>query len=194
MFEDKINLASKSPRRRELIQIFFNNVDTLGLSFEEPRWKSGMIAETYITHCVKAKWRAACDEYPEKTSKEFLLVADTIVVLGKKVLGKPLDPADAKDMLGALSGRRHLVLSAFQLGRANSQIFKIVSTEVEFLNLSSAQISAYVKSKEPMDKAGAYGFQGLGMKMIRAVRGPYASVMGLPIMEVANAAKKLGLK
>jgi len=196
MFKDKLNLASQSPRRRELIQVLFNNVKSLSLSFDEPRWKSGIKASSYITHCVKAKWSAALKEFPEIIKKDFLLVADTIVVLEGEVLGKPSDVADARSMLRALSGREHQVLSAFKLGRVGESkcAFKIVHTEVRFLPLSARSIAEYVATGEPMDKAGSYGLQGLGMKFIQSVNGPYANVMGLPIAEVARAAQELGIK
>lgn len=198
MYFDKLNLASGSPRRSELAKSLFNEINVLMPLFVEPRWSTGDSFLNYITHCVKAKWKAVEDNFSNSHSGELFLVADTIVVLGKEVLGKPLDSADAVKMLTKLSGREHLVPTAFQLGRLGSSgpevHFEVVESRVRFRKLSLPEIKAYVKTREPLDKAGAYGFQGLGMQLIAEVDGPYTNIMGLPILAVKAAAEKLGIK
>ncbi len=195
MYFDKLNLASASPRRHELVQSLFNNIKILIPIFDEPRWSPGQLGITYVTHCVNEKWAAAEKSFSAQHG-ELFLVADTIVLLAKQVLGKPRNPKEAAQMLRFLSGKKHLVLTAFKLGYlATSKTHtEVVSSEVTFRDLTAKEIADYVRSREPLDKAGAYGFQGLGMQLIAAVKGPYSNIMGLPLHSVKAAADLLGVK
>lgn len=125
-----------------------------------------------------------------------MLVADTIVVLKNQILGKPQTLAEATKMLKSLSGREHKVSTAFILARPDQikpQV-DIVETLVSFHVLSPGQIKSYVASREPMDKAGAYGFQGAALKFIRSVKGPYSNIVGLPLEALRARALALGAR
>ncbi len=112
---------------------------------------------------------------------EVVLGADTTVVLGDRVLEKPLSAADARGMLQALSGVRHTVLTGICLRHAGGEIFDVESTEVQFAPLTEREIEDYVASGEPMDKAGGYAIQGLASKFVERIDGCYFNVMGLPL-------------
>ena len=131
-----------------------------------------------------------------KYEDAIIISADTIVVLGKTVFGKPKNRADAAVMLSKLSGKAHTVITAFTiLDTASGKIFsKPVESRVHFRKLGKEEIDAYVKSGEPMDKAGAYGVQGLGATIVRRIEGDFFNVMGLPLCELVVALKKFGLK
>lgn len=168
-------LASRSPRRAELLTaagIEFTvraaDVDETPLDGEAPR--------DYVLRVAEEKARAV-----EASGDEVVLAADTTVVLGNEIMGKPADAADAAQMLRALAGKRHEVITAICLRRGDRVETDIASTSVWFAPLSDAEIEAYVASGEPMDKAGAYGIQGLASKFIDRIDGPYSNVVGLPV-------------
>ncbi len=123
-----------------------------------------------------------------------VLGADTIVVVDNSVLGKPVDEADAARMLGLLSGNEHYVLTAFSILRPPEELLhaEIVSTSVRVSRLAASDIEGYIKTGEPMDKAGAYGIQGIGAFMVEGITGSYTNVVGLPVPEVLRALTKLG--
>jgi len=123
-----------------------------------------------------------------------VLGADTIVVVGGEVLGKPSDEPDAARMLGLLSGRVHHVLTAFSILRPREELLhaEIVRTSVRVGELAASDIEGYIKTGEPMDKAGAYGIQGIGAFMVEGITGSYTNVVGLPVPEVLRALTKLG--
>jgi len=171
----KLVLASRSPRRAELLTaagIEFTvraaDVDETPLDGEAPR--------DYVLRVAEEKARAV-----EASGDEVVLAADTTVVLGNEIMGKPADAADAAQMLRALAGKRHEVITAICLRRGDRVETDIASTSVWFAPLSDAEIEAYVASGEPMDKAGAYGIQGLASKFIDRIDGPYSNVVGLPV-------------
>ena len=117
-------------------------------------------------------------------SGRIVLGADTTVVVNGEILGKPSDAADATRMLRLLTGRAHEVITGICLRDGGSEVVDAASTRVWFCELSDAEIEAYVASGEPMDKAGAYGIQGLASKLITRIEGCYFNVMGLPISMV----------
>ncbi len=175
-------LASESPRRKRLLQelgIEFlvdpSKVDESGepgLSEEPAR-----IAERWAA--LKAKSVAAL--HPGS----WVLAADTIVVLDGSIFGKPIDRADAVRMLQKLSGRVHDVITGMCLihpGGGDQRRCSVV-TKVRFKNLSIAEIEAYIRTGKPMDKAGAYGIQGIGAFLVRSIEGSYTNVVGLPLCE-----------
>lgn len=175
-------LASGSPRRRELLT-------QLGLSFErlanevEERRHADETAEQYVRRLARDKALAgvtvAAFDLP-------VLGADTIVVLNNHVLEKPADAAAAAEMLAMLSGKTHEVMTAVALADRQHTLDCLVVTEVTFRPLTPDDIAGYIASGEPMDKAGAYGIQGLGGNFVRKINGSYHAVVGLPLVETAE--------
>jgi len=137
---------------------------------------AGETARDYVLRLAEAKARAVAAD-PD----EVVLAADTTVVLGDEIMGKPNDAADAARMLHALSGQRHEVITAICLKRGPELVRDLASTSVWFAPLSESEIAGYVESGEPMDKAGAYGIQGLASRFIERIDGPYSNVVGLPV-------------
>jgi septum formation protein len=171
----KLVLASRSPRRAELLTaagfeftVRATDVDETPRDGEDPR--------EYVLRLAEEKARAV-----EASDDETVLAADTTVVLGNEIMGKPADAADAVRMLRALAGRRHEVITAIGLRRGDRVVRDIASTSVWFAPLSETEIADYVTSGEPMDKAGAYGIQGLASKFIERIDGSYSNVVGLPV-------------
>jgi septum formation protein len=155
---------------------------TAGLEFsvrsrpvEEVR-AAGEGPEEYARRLACAKAGAAWE-----SAGEIVLGADTIVVLDDRVLEKPRDADDARAMLRMLSGRTHTVVTAICLRHAGGEIVDTASTRVHFVELDEREIEEYVASGEPMDKAGAYGIQGLASKFVDRIEGCYFNVMGLPL-------------
>ncbi|HHY10976.1 MAG TPA: septum formation protein Maf [Firmicutes bacterium] len=181
-------LASQSPRRKALLQHF-------GLEFTV---KTEPVEETEEGQPQKAAEINACAKalavsrlYPNA----LVLGADTVVVLGNALLGKPKDMQDAEDMLRLLSGREHEVTTVVALARAGKTAAVFQETTVVFFRqLSQAEISGYAKTGEPLDKAGAYGIQGFGGLLVERIKGCYYNVMGLPMPRLAVELRKLGLE
>jgi septum formation protein len=200
-------LASASPRRRELLawlNVPFRAVATDGEERQHAPPSAVLAAlppcpvplETHPTLLAWRKVDAACAEAPDSV----IIGADTIVVLDGDVLGKPRDPAHARAMLRRLSGRKHTVYTGMavieqelragswrsavpQLPTPTSQpLLDLVASDVWVADLTDAEIEAYVATGEPMDKAGAYGIQGLGGRLVRSVAGSYTCVVGLPLI------------
>ncbi len=173
-------LASSSPRRRELLGL-------LGVPFEVITPETDEIPLPHETPPVFAE-RAAVEKalwvHSRMSPDALVVAADTIVVLDGNILGKPRDAAEARAMLQALSGRSHEVMTGTCLVRREIQVTNVVVTEVVFRELSAGEIEGYVASGEPMDKAGAYGIQGLAAGLVRAVRGSYTNVVGFPLCEI----------
>lgn len=193
-FIDKLLLASQSPRRRDLVRNLFKNIELLAPGTEEPRPKSGELYLDYLTHCVNKKWTDARRFVASSDQDAMLLVADTIVVLKNEILGKPLDAKDAVRMLTKLSAKEHVVCTAFILDRANQRAPRpqVIETKVRFKKLLPREIQSYVRSGEPMDKAGSYGFQGAALPFIQSVKGSYSNIVGLPLEALRERAEALG--
>jgi septum formation protein len=185
----RLVLASQSPRRRELLE-------QLGIAFEvrpagaDESVLPGEAPRDYVLRVAREKARAV--------RGDLVLAADTSVVLGGEVLGKPDGPDDARRMLRALSGSRHEVLTAVCLRRSSGaldvELDAVVSTAVRFVPLSSAQVEWYVGTGEPLDKAGAYALQGKGGVFVAAVEGSVSNVIGLPLAETAELLRRGGLR
>jgi nucleoside triphosphate pyrophosphatase len=171
-------LASQSPRRSELLATAGFQFIVRSRPVEEIR-ASGESPVEYVRRLARAKAEAACDAHG--STEEIVLGADTVVVLGDRVLEKPVDADDAREMLRALSGRQHVVITGICLMRAERVIVDHESTRVHFVELTDGEIDAYVLSGEPMDKAGAYAIQGLASKFVDRIEGCYFNVMGLPL-------------
>lgn len=173
-------LASQSPRRRELLEL-------AGLTFTcipseaEEIIPEGIPAVEVPEYLARQKAEDIAKSHPE----DVILGADTIVICGDEILGKPKSEEDACRMLRELSGRTHHVCTGCAIIRPGrkAETFRSV-TEVEFYPLSEKEIHHYVKTGEPMDKAGAYGIQGRGALLVRQIRGDYCTVVGLPIAQV----------
>lgn len=175
-------LASGSPRRRELLEQLGLRFERLSTQVEEQK-RPDEPAEAYVRRlaCEKAQAGVAVAEQDLP-----VLGADTIVVLNDAVLEKPANEAAAAEMLAKLSGQTHRVMTAVALADAKQILDCLVVTEVTFRTLSADDIAAYIASGEPMDKAGAYGIQGLGGNFVRKINGSYHAVVGLPLVETAE--------
>ena len=179
-------LASQSPRRREILERagFELSVRVSGVPEER---LAGEHADAYVRRLARAKAVAVPRE-----SGEIVLGADTVVVLGEDVLEKPRDTAHAIEMLAMLSGAEHRVITGICLRHEGGQICDSAETAVRFAPLSRAEIEDYVRSGEPMDKAGAYAIQGLAAKFIERIDGCYFNVVGLPVSLVYRHLKEIG--
>ena len=178
-------LASRSPRRvqflREAGYVF--QADPADVP-EQPA--HGEAASDYALRVATAKARAVASPLP-------VLGADTDVVLTGRILGKPENAAQAAAMLAELSGRSHQVISAVVIVQGARLASALTVTEIDFAVLSERDIAAYVASGEPMGKAGAYGIQGAAARFVRAVRGSYTGVVGLPMAETADLLAGFGI-
>ncbi|EPE1849802.1 Maf family protein [Cronobacter dublinensis] len=172
-------LASGSPRRQELLGMLGVSFERLVPGVEEQRAEKEA-PQDYVTRLARDKARAgvalAARDLP-------VLGADTIVVLDGDVLEKPRDAAHAAEMLRRLSGQTHQVMTAVALADSLRVRERLVITRVTFRALTAQDIAAYVESGEPMDKAGAYGIQGMGGCFVRSIEGSYHAVVGLPLVE-----------
>lgn len=173
----KLILASASPRRRELLGIIAEDFEVIPATGEENADLSLSPAES-----VKSLARQKAEEVSAKYPDCVVVGADTMVFCEGRALGKPRDRADAGEMLKLLSGRAHSVITAVAVAQ-NGRAEKVFAeeTEVEFYPLTDEEIDCYVKSGEPMDKAGAYGIQDKGALLVKGIRGDYYNVMGLPV-------------
>jgi len=189
MAEDsRIILASSSPRRAEILT-------SLGIPFvvdpsdvlEEIRPGESAGGAASRLAAEKARYTGA------RHSDSWVLAADTLVLLGEEILGKPRDDADARRMLGLLAGREHRVVTATRLARGgNAGRERIETSRVRVAPLSPEEVLWYVATGEPRDKAGAYAVQGLGSRFIESVSGSYTNVMGLPARSVYLLLKESG--
>jgi septum formation protein len=174
-------LASLSPRRRELLGLITPDFITVDPAVEE-----SLPADTSPRDAVRLlalrKAAQVARDYPEDT----VIGADTVVVLGDRLLGKPQDAVDAVAMLSALSGRGHRVYTGVAIVRGKEEIVFDEVTTVHFRELTAEEIAAYVASGEPLDKAGAYGIQGRAALFISGIVGDYYNVMGLPVCALAQ--------
>ncbi|MGA8832358.1 MAG: Maf family protein [Desulfomonilaceae bacterium] len=187
----RLVLASASPRRKELLEsikvpfiVAPSDVDELPRDGETPEIQVQRLAEEKATDVSK--------RYPAS----WILGADTIVVIDGLVLGKPDSEAEALRMLSTLAGRTHVVFTGYAILNSRFPEMKLVSSarsEVFIRGLSQEEIAAYVQTREPMDKAGAYAIQGVGAAIVEKVWGSYTNVVGLPLCEVTRDLKKLGV-
>lgn len=177
----KLILGSASPRRQELLaqigvvpdEIRPADIDESPLKAELPR--------PYAERLAREKAQAI-----ELTTNDLVLCADTVVAVGRRILGKPADIAQATQYLKLLSGRRHNVITAMALRSADTVKTRSVVTSVKFKNLSDIEIAAYIGSGEWQGKAGGYAIQGRAAAFIPSINGSYSNVVGLPLAETAN--------
>lgn len=184
-------LASGSPRRRELLtQIGVPFVTQIAPIDETPLLNE--LAGGYVERLARAKAQAVFDAL-ETTDGAVVLGADTAVVLDGKILGKPLDRADALNTLSALSAREHEVLTAVALISGDKSAARVVTSQVTFRAISTAEAEAYWASGEPQDKAGSYGIQGLAAVFVSQLQGSYSAVVGLPLCETAQLLEEFAI-
>ena len=181
-------LASASPRRKELLQ-------KAGYTFEivvsdaDESLPAGITPDKAVRRNAARKAQAVAETNPGAV----VLGCDTVVAIDGEILGKPGDEAEAKRMLRRLSGNTHTVYSGVCITDGKKETVFAVATDVTFYSLSARTIDAYVATKEPMDKAGAYGIQGLGCVLVREIAGDYSNVVGLPLSESARALAAFGV-
>lgn len=165
----------------------------MGIDFDvvsvlvDERRLAGETAEQMVLRLALAKAQAA-------QSSEVVLAADTMVVLGDRVLGKPVNAEDAVAMLQALSGRTHSVMTGVAINSPAGNEAVLSSTEVQFREIRQDEAYRYWQSGEPVDKAGAYGIQGLGGIFVTSIKGSYSGVMGLPVFETVELLKSAGIE
>ena len=196
-----IYLASKSPRRRELLKQIGVHYELLMTRDHAPRIDvdesplDNETAHVYVQRVVKLEAESARRVMRQRRlTPRPILTADTTVALDGQILGKPVDKADARRMLARLSGQSHQVLTAVAVV-ANDDIRQVLTTSfVTFASLDEDEIKQYVETGEPMDKAGAYAVQGLAAKYISKLSGSYSGVMGLPLYETATLLRQCGVQ
>jgi septum formation protein len=177
-------LASQSPRRREILSSAGIEFIVRPARVREQRL-AGEEPQAHVRRLARAKAEAVA-----AAEGEIILAADTVVVVGNRLLGKPDDDQHARWMLGQLSGREHEVITGVCLRSAGRLVVDAETTRVRFVRLSEQEIADYVSSGEPMDKAGAYAIQGLASKFIDRVEGCYFNVVGLPVALVYRRLKE----
>ena len=192
-----IYLASKSPRRTELLQQVGVKHKIIDIGVDEKINSSNSPQENVVALSV-LKCQEGVRKVINKEMRPFpVLAADTIVVLGDKIFGKPESEPDAIAMLLKLSGKTHTVITAVTIGIINKDKAKFhtisVSSKVEFTTLTEVDCKEYCKTNEPFDKAGSYGIQGYGSAFIKKINGSYSNIVGLPIHEVVELLKELGI-
>lgn len=187
-------LASQSPRRAQLLEIAGIPFEKIPAGDIESELAARLLLENtpperYAELLAQAKARDVVDRMPGR----LVLGCDTVVVLDGDILEKPANIAEAVDLLGRLSGRRHTVISSLALlgDPAGNEFLTHEKTSVEFLPLSAEAIRKYVATGEPMDKAGAYGIQGYGAMMVRGIEGCYFNVMGLPLARLGGLLRQV---
>lgn len=186
MTRAKLHLASSSPRRRQLLDSMGIPFTYAGVDIDESRLPGEQVAGMALRlACGKA---AAC---PERSLP--ILGADTVVALGDRAFGKPRSEEDALDMLRALSGKTHQVLTAVALSCTEGLFSTTVVTDVRFRDIDHDEARAYWQSGEPADKAGSYAIQGLGGIFVESLTGSYSGVVGLPVFETAALLQNAGI-
>ena len=185
-----IILASASPRRKEILE-------KTGLKFvvDESRFEEKMDTGLKPHDLAKFLSREKAREVARRHSNALVIAADTIVVLRGRIFGKPCDKEQAKEMLRVFSGKTHSVITGFTIidTASKKELSRSISSKVFFKRLSADEIEAYIRSGEPLDKAGAYGIQGLGAVLIKRIEGDFFNVMGLPLNALAESLKKFGV-
>jgi len=182
-------LASASPRRRELLGALIPDFEIIPSDIDE-NTLDGESPEDHVLRLSREKALAVSRAHPGR----WVLGADTVVVIDGEMLGKPSTPAEARRMLGLLSGREHTVITGFALVRGREGVVanEAVRSGVLFKEISADEMDWYTRTDEPYDKAGGYAVQGKASFFIREIRGSHTNVIGLPLSEVVTAMKKAG--
>jgi len=186
----RIVLASASPRRKQLLE-------QLGLRFEvessdyDEEMTSGSEPHEMARELSLGKARTAA----RKHQNALIIAADTLVVLGDRILGKPHTNSEAREMLRALNGQVHSVITGFTIldAETGKVLSRSVETRVHMRKLTMREIDGYVRTKEPLDKAGGYAIQGRGAVLVERIEGDYSNVVGLPLSALAESLREFGI-
>ena len=184
-------LASASPRRREILQQLGLAFQSLPQAIDESRLP-GEAPAAFVQRLARGKAESALAALGNRPGA-LCLGSDTTVVCDGEIFEKPEDAADARRILGALSGKTHQVLTAVALASAGFSEVLLSTSAVTFRELDDAEIDAYWATGEPADKAGAYGIQGLGAMFVTSISGSYSAIMGLPVAETVNLLARVGI-
>jgi septum formation protein len=189
----KLILASSSPRRAEILRNAEIKFEICGAEVDETPLP-GEAASAMVTRLAEAKARAVVGRADAATGECIVIGADTTVELNGEILGKPRDPAQAREMLGKLSGNTHRVLTGIFLQRLPDQATRaaVEVSAVTFAPLSEYEIAEYAASGEPLGKAGAYAIQGIAGRFISRIEGCYFNVVGLPLATLHVLLRELG--
>ena len=186
----RIILASTSPRRKMLLE-------QIGLAFEQVAsdYEEDMTLDMPPAELAKFLSKGKADSVSKNFDDALVIAADTIVEFDGEIFGKPHTPENSFEMLSRLNGTTHSIITGMTIidtasGRVES---KAVTTEVDFRQLTEDEIQAYVDSGEPLDKAGAYGIQSLGVILIKEIRGDYSNIVGLPLTPLVEMLKDFGV-
>jgi septum formation protein len=187
--ECRVVLASASPRRRQLLNLIGIAHEVLPANIDETL----RVRETPRRHAERLA-REKASAIAKRDPDLITIGADTIVVVNRKVLGKPRDADDAARMLALLSGREHTVTTAVAVSRGKKLRSAVEEVRVKFRRLRDDEIEAYIATGEPMDKAGAYGIQGYGATIVERIEGDYFAVVGLPIVRLIGLLRDVGVR
>lgn len=189
--QEKIILASQSPRRQDLLTQAGLTFEILPSDIDEKALDAGNNPSNYAQTLSRMK----ADHIGQSHPRAWIIGADTIVVVDNTILGKPEDRGSAVTMLRALNNRPHSVITGFTVCNPfrNISVSKTVETRVVFKDLTDDEIQWYAATDEPYDKAGGYGIQGVGAFMVRQITGSYSNVVGLPMCEIIETLKDLGV-
>jgi septum formation protein len=186
----KIILASASPRRKEIFK-------KTGLKFKVDESSCEEKTDPGLKPHELAKFlsRAKAKDVARRYRNALVIAADTIVMAGRKIFGKPSGEKQAREMLKTLSGKTHSVITGFTIidTAGKQELSRSVETKVYVKRLGADEIEAYIRSGEPFGKAGAYGIQGLGAVIVKKIEGDFFNVMGLPLNALAESLKKFGV-
>jgi septum formation protein len=184
-------LASQSPRRQELLQILSVPFEIIPSGVDETTAPADLPPEGLVRWLAERKAEDVARHCPEAV----VIGADTIVVVGPEVMGKPADREDARRMLRTLSGHTHQVITGIAVRRDGSNPLRLsdsIATEVTFRPLTDNEIEGYLLTGEPMDKAGAYAIQGFAALFVTGIRGDYPNIVGLPVARLAEMLRSAG--
>lgn len=183
-------LASQSPRRQELLRNMGLTDFRILVPHADETCPAGLSPEETVKHISRVKALAA---KPLVAPEDIVITADTMVFLDEQRLGKPRDEADALRMLTALQGRSHTVCSGVTVMQGERLLTEAESTAVTFRRASEGELRGYIATGEPMDKAGAYGAQGLGALLVQRIEGDFFNVMGLPVLRLSRMLGEFGI-
>lgn len=192
-----VYLASQSPRRRQLLEQIGVKYELLLATPEEDAESLEVVLPneaplTYVKRVTQLKLDAAVQRMKQRDLPNApVLCADTTVALGRRILGKPENAADALRILKMLSGQTHRVLTSVALASGRKRVSAVSISQVTFAPMSLAEMKNYIATGEPMGKAGAYGVQGAAAAYISQIKGSYTGIMGLPLFETAQLLKQL---
>jgi len=187
MIRQNLILASSSPRRKELLENLHLTFEVFSCHVDES-FDPALTPGEIVRELSSRKAKAVSEFHPSS----FIIGADTVVVLEGVVLGKPKDRTEAYSMLQSLSGKTHSVYTGVAIIAPDTEIQFHVKTDVVFWELSDDEISAYIDTGEPFDKAGAYGIQGLGSVFVKEIYGDYFAVVGLPVSKTVREMRNAG--